>query len=164
MDIHAQVAARRAELEKQQKDAADQVARRAQEQSAIDEQQRHQAMDKIAEDLSSKGVVLTHVDGELRMAPPAPTPLDVVALKRSKLKGLLNREARRLWSPGDNWLVISLIVFGVCTIFLSGIGLLLIAIGFWRRHVLNKRYRAQFSALHPGVFSDLIDPGTIPTT
>lgn len=155
MDIHAQVAARRAELEKQKKDAADQAARRVQEQNALDEQQRREAMDKIAEDLSTNGLAVTHVDGELHMDPPTPTPLDVAGLKRSKLRGLLNREARKLWSPGDNWLVISLIVFGVCTILLNGIGLLLIAIGFWRRHVLNKRYRAQITALHPGFSTGL---------
>ncbi len=163
MDIHAQVAARRAELEKQQKDAAEQATRRAQEQRAVDEQQRHQAMDKIAKDLSTNGMAVTHVDGELHIDPPTPTPLDVAALKRSKLRGLLNREARKLWSPGDNWLVISLIVFGVCTILLNGLGLLLIAIGFWRRHALNKRYRAQFSARYPGVFSGLEPQATAGT-
>jgi hypothetical protein len=155
VDIHAQVSARRAELEQQQREAADQAARRAQDQRAAEQQQRLQAMDRIAGDLSINGVAVSHVDGELHIAPSNPAPLDVTALKQSKLKGLLNREARKRWSPGDNWLVISLIVVGICTILMRGLGLVLIAIGFWRRHVLNKRYRVEVRALHPGVFTDL---------
>jgi hypothetical protein len=152
MDIQAQVAARRAELVNEQRKAEEEAARLKEVREAVERGAREKALDEIAAEISTKGVEVRRELGELQIVEPI-SPLDVKGLKQSKITGLLNREARKLWSPADNWFVISCIVAGVCTVPLRGFGVVLLAVGLLGRHSLNKKYRAMVRDRYPDIFS-----------
>lgn len=150
MDLKEQVARRRAELageEREEREALDlikaDVAKREKE-------QREQAVDQIAVDLAASGMPVKSKGEEIVLL-PQPKPIDVEGLKRSKLIQLRDREARRLWTPGDNWLVISLIAAGAALLHVAGLGAIPILIGLSRRGVLNKRYREQVMTTYPQI-------------
>ena len=158
MDLQAQIAARRAEL-KQKADeaqrAASEVARaQAKARQDADQMRRAKAMDEIAADLSRSGTSVQRNGDELEIANALPL-LDIEGLRRSKVKSLLQREARKRWSPGQNWQVIALIVAGFFLVTFYGLGLLLIAAGMLRRSALNKRYQAEVRSQYPGLFPHL---------
>lgn len=132
MDFQSQVAARRAQLEQQQraaqKAAAEETkarravaAERARAIEAAAQAQRVEALDVIASDLSQHGADVVRVGDELALAEPPIAALDVEAFRRAKVKRLLKREARKMWTPGQNWQVIGLIVSGVFLITLYGL-------------------------------------------
>lgn len=152
MDIRAKVEARKAELA-----AGDLAAKSAEEEAErarteAERIRRHAALDEIAQDISRDGIEVQRSGEEIELV-LALEPLDVDGLRRDKLRNLLNREGRKLWSRGDNWLVISLIVAGLFLLPMGGAGVVLIIAGGWRGEVLNKRYRAVVAAKYPGLFA-----------
>lgn len=154
MDIRAKVEARKAELAAE--DTAGRMAADQAEQARLEAQRarREIALDEIAQDISQDGVDLRRKGDEIELVPEL-EPLDVDGLRQVKLRNLLNREGRKLWSRGDNWLVISLIVAGLFLIPLSGAGLILIVAGLWRGDLLNKKYRAVVTEKYPGIFASI---------
>lgn len=149
MDIQSKIAARRAEVAQQQVDRRnlqDAVeARHRQDQ----QKQTEAALDQIADDISVQGVVVKRDGEELAFVPEPLPPIDVVGIKRSKIATLLKREARRRWTPSENWQVIGLLVGGTCLIHLAGFGLVLIVIGFGRQAAINKKHRTAVRAAYP---------------
>lgn len=151
MDIQSRVAARRAELERQAKQAAVKQAELAQEAERAKRVQREQAVEAIAADLSSAELAVVRDGEELAIVPPTLVPLDVEGLKRSKIEALINREARKRWTTEENWLVIGSIVGGLCLIHLGGFGFIPLLFGLWRRSVINKERRAAVRAEYPSL-------------
>lgn len=152
-DIQSKIAARRAELAQSEKDQkAQQVAVEAKRQVA-QQQQMNAALDDIASGLSAGGVTLKRDGDELAIVEAPLPPLDVEGLKQSKVEALLKREARKRWTPGENWLVVGCIVGGVCLIHLGGFGFVPLLIGLWRRSAINKKHRAAVRESYPGIFA-----------
>ena len=156
MDLQSKMAARRAEIDQHEREAKKVAAEASLAQQAAERAQREEALDQIAEQVSLRGVEVTRRGEEIEIARPVLAPLDVDGLRRTKLESLLRREARRMWSPGDNWLVISLIVGGLLLALpTSGFGLLLVGIAAFRRGHLNKKYVAVVAARYPEVFDPI---------
>jgi hypothetical protein len=153
MDLQKQIAERRAQLaveeaKRKQAETAAEASRQAQT-----KKQKAKAVEELAADLSTDQVKVK-VDGdELDMEPVSLSAGDVEGLKDSKIAALLKREARKRWTPGQNWQVISLIAGGVCLLHLGGFGLIPLAIGLWRRSVVNKRHREALLEQYPEVFN-----------
>jgi len=152
MDFQSRIAARRTELANNAREAERKAAAQAQAQSAAEQLQREAALDSIAADLSRDEVILVRQGDELAIIGSPLPALDVVGLRRSKIESLLTREARKLWTPGQNWQVISLIVAGAFLTTFYGLGLFLILGGVLRRGALNKRYRAEVRRRYPTLF------------
>lgn len=148
MDIQQQVAARRAELVKREEDrkAAD-AAEAAQRETERREQEK-KALDTIASDMG-----LTVEGDELAIIKQPIPPLDTEGLKQSKIDALLNREARKRWTPGENWQVIGSIVGGICLIHIGGLGFVPLLFGLWRRSAINRKHRAAVRADYPAIFA-----------
>lgn len=151
MDIQKQVAARRAELLKQEADrkAAEEAMKARREEELAT--QRKQVVAGIANELSTAYAPVTAEGEELRMELPLP-PLDVEGLRRSQIERLLKREARKRWSPGENWLVIGSIVGGITLMHIGLLGLAPLLFGLWFRSVVNKRYRNRLLKDYPHIF------------
>lgn len=152
MDIRAKVEARKAELA-----AGDLAAKNAAEEAErarieAERARREAALDNIAKGISQDGIKVQRRGEEIELMPEL-EPLDAEGLRKDKLRNLLNREARKLWSPSENWMVITLIVAGICLIGFSIFSLVLSVAGLAHRQNLNKKYRAVVAAKYPGVFA-----------
>lgn len=153
MNIQAQVAARRAELARAETEAKAESDRARHALLEAERAQRQEALDAIAGEMSLNGVELRRVGDDLEIAHPDPVPFDVKDLKRSSVDRLLKREARKMWSPAENWQVIAPIVAGVFALFLIWwAGLLLLLIGFARSNSVNSRYRTRLREQYPDLF------------
>lgn len=144
MDIQAKVAARRAELQEQarllkEQEAAVQTARLVQQQKAEDE-----ALDAIARELSTPSVEVVRQGSELAIVEAQ--SVDTRGMKKAQIEKLFRREARKAWTPGENWLIIGSITAGACLIFLPLVGIPLLAFGLWRRSVTNRRHHERLVA------------------
>ena len=148
MDVQQQVAARRAELAKQQADRQTAEDIKKAERDEAEAEQRRQVTADIAAELSTAYAPVKAEGEDLTMALPLP-PLDVEGMRKSKIEGLLKREARKRWSAGENWLVIGSIVGGICLLHVAGLGLIPLAFGLWFRSVVNKRYRTGLRRDYP---------------
>lgn len=152
MDFQSQVEARRAELKASAREAQAVAAQKDQERRAAEQERREEALDTIAANLSQHcATIVRHGDDLAMEATQVPT-LDVEGLRRSKVDRLLKREARKMWTPGENWQVITLIVAGVFLITFYGVGLLLILGGVLRGSALNGRYREAVRQSYPALF------------
>jgi hypothetical protein len=152
MDIQSKVAARRAELEESAREAQRTAANEARAREAAKQAQREEALEAIVADLSQDGVKVRRQGDHLDLA-AAPLPiLDIEGIRRTQVESLLKREARKLWTPAQNWQVIAPIVAGFFLLSLNGLGLLFILGGLVRRSALNKRYRAEVRQQHPVLF------------
>ncbi|MCC2602410.1 hypothetical protein LKO31_08070 [Sphingopyxis sp. FBM22] len=151
-DMQSKVAARRAQLAQQEREAGAKAAvATAQRQLAL-QQQKEAAVDTIAAELSINGVAVVGNGDELSIVDQPLPPLDVEGLKHAKIDSLLKREARKLWSPGENWLVIGCIVGGICLIHLGGLGFIPLLFGLWRGSAINKKHRATVREAYPDIF------------
>ena len=77
---------------------------------------------------------------------------DCEALSAVDFKQFVHRETKKLWTPGDNWMVFGSIIVGALLFSTGAIGLLPIAFGLWRSQVLNKRYRLVLERDRPELF------------
>jgi len=141
-ELNERIAARRNEL-----------AQQREKDEAFRKRQEEQVLDTIAASLSDNSVRVRKEGDDLTLDPVDLPTIDVAGLKRAKIEKLLKREARRRWTPADNWLVIGCIVGGLCLLHLGGFGLLPLGIGLWRQWQLNKRYRSAVEADYPRIFN-----------
>lgn len=88
MDFQSRMAARRAEIVQQERQAKKVSEEAFQVQQAAEKQQREVALDKIAGDVCRDGVEVIRREEELELARPVTTPLDVEGLRRTKLESL----------------------------------------------------------------------------
>lgn len=152
MDVQAQVAARRAELEENARKAKVASAEEARSRQIAEQAKREEALNVIAADLSNSEVEVVRQGDDLVIADPIIPIIDIDGLRKNKVARLLNSEARKLWSPSENWQAIGLIVAGIFLTTFYGVGLLLILGGMLRSAVLNKHYRAVVRQRYPGLF------------
>lgn len=154
MDFQSQVAARRAEREQVARQAQKIASEQARTQALAERAQRENALEAIAADLSNDDIKVVRQGEDLTIL-QSPTPaLDLERLRRSKIERLLKHEARKMWSPAENWQVIGLIVGGVALLpWVFPLGLLVFGVGGWRSWALNKRYRATVRRRYHAVFS-----------
>lgn len=151
MDIQQKVAARRAELAKEEADRKSaKYVEKAKREEALAEQ-RKQAVAGVAKELSTAYAPVIAEGEELRMALPLP-PLDVEGLRKSQIERLLKREARKRWSPSENWLVIGSIVGGITFLHIGFLGFIPLLFGLWFRSIVNKRYRNRLLKDYPHIF------------
>ena len=152
MDFQSRMAARRAEIVQQERQTKKTSDEALQVQQAAEKQQREEALDKVAEDACRDGVKVIRREEELEFVQQVTVPLDVEGLRRTKLESLLRREARKMWSPFENWMVISLVVAGLfVAIPTAGFGLLLTLGGLVLRGHLNKKYGSVVAARYPEI-------------
>lgn len=153
-DMQSKVAARRAQLAEQEKQAAaEEVAVTAKRQVAL-QRQKEAAVENISAELSVNGVAVTRNGEELVITERALPLIDVEGLKQDKIDNLLKSEARKMWTPGQNWLVIGMIVGGACLLPAGGVGLLGLGVGLWARFAINKNHRATLRDTYPDIFSN----------
>lgn len=151
-DMQSKIAARRAQLAQQEKEAEAKAAvATAQRQVAL-QQKKEAAVDTIATELSANGVTVARDGDELSITDRPLAPLDVDGLKQTKIDSLLRREARKMWTPGQNWLVIGAIVGGVCLLPVGGLGFLGLGVGLWARFAINKTHRITLRETYPEIF------------
>jgi len=156
MDLQSRMAARRAEIVQREREAKKVSAEALRIQQDFEQVQREETLDKIAESISRDGVEVIRRDDEIEIARPVVTPLDVEGLRRTKLESLLRREARNMWSPIDNWMVISLVVVGLLiAIPTAGLGLFLTLGGLFLRGHLNKKYGGVVAARYPEILGPI---------
>ena len=154
-DIQAKIAARRAELDREEKEKIASQAAAKIEQQAEQQLQERAALGNIATDLSVDGVTVQLEGDELAII-DAPLPsLDVEGLKQSKIKNLLAREARKRWTPRENWAVITCIVSGIWLMLLGPgfvLGFLPLLFGIWQGSEINKKHRTAVKEAYPSIF------------
>jgi hypothetical protein len=148
MDIQQQVAARRAALAEQAKVAAAEGADLAAQLKVAERAQREEAVEQIAAEISVIHPVRRNGETLELVKAPLP-PFDIDGLKRSKVDALLKREARTLWTPEDNWIVISCISGGIALLHLAGIGLIPLLFGAYSKYNLDKKYLAVVRQQYP---------------
>lgn len=153
MDFQSQVAARRAELEKKAREDQAVAAQQVQMRQAAEQAQRDAALDSIAADLSGDALKIVRQGHELVVFDKPIAPLNVEGLRKEQIAKLLNREARKMWTPGQNWQVIAPMVLGLCllpVIWLFSAPLFIFS-GV-RRDLLNKRYKSVLVQRYPEIF------------
>ena len=142
MDIQAQVAARRAERERQARQAHADAQALNEQRAAEERRQREVALEEIAAELSTDDVTISRDGDSLTLTPShAPEPLDVRGMKKAQIEQLFQREARKAWTPGENWMAIAPITAGAVLIFIPWVGVPLLIFGFWRMSVANKKHQ-----------------------
>lgn len=158
MDIQAQVAARRAELARQAEDAARSEREAAAEKSRQQREHREASLDSLASELSAEGTPVERVGDELKIAEEPPfAALDPAEFKRTSLQALLGKEARRRWTPMQNWVVIASITAGLLLLVPAfPLGVLLVIIGFACRHSFNQRHRTELARDFPNLFGEFV--------
>jgi len=149
MDLNEQVARRRAELAEKQQQAKDDQQATVSARKAEATAQREAVVDELAAELNATGVPARREGEELAIEQEPSPPLDTEGLNRRKLDSLVKREARKLWTPTENWIVISSIVGGLALVHLAGLGLIPFFFGIWKRNQLEDRYVAQVLELYP---------------
>jgi hypothetical protein len=155
MDMNERVAARRAELERKQKDEA----------AAADEQKQaaHEVdMSDIFEGLFGKATAdgaKIRRDGDkivLDEPPVAPPTTDNAGMSQTKVKAMLYDAARKRWTPEENLVGIGLFAAAVPTLVLAPIvAAIMAAIGYWRSTVANQKYRSQLRNEYPNLFAEV---------
>jgi hypothetical protein len=151
MDMQERVAARRAEIERQQSDAR----------AAADDKERNRqaaAMDGIFDGLKGEAAaagaqVRREGDRLVLNDRPAPPKIDRATMRQSVIDQMLHDAARRRWSPKENWIAIGLIGTGVGSILIPFIGIPLLCFGIWRVNVTNEKYRSELRAEYPDLFA-----------
>ena len=154
MDIKSQVEARRAQLVEEDKQASEARAAQTAKIRQLEEERRHGALDQIASDLSNGDVEVRRSGDELEIVPTL-APIDIDGVRHSQLKKLLKQEARKRWSPAENWQVIGGIVLGICLLFVGGIGIVPLVLALSRRSTLQHRYMQQVMQEYPDIFADV---------
>lgn len=158
MDIQSRIAARRAELDSQAKAEKGAIAELNRQQIADNIERRNKTLDELAAEVSSPDTTVSREDDHLVLTPVAITePASDEDIKTAAIDNLLKRQARMAWTPAENWLIIGSIVAGICLIPLGGWGLVLLAFGFWRRHVVNKKYQNALQHQYPKLFARIAE-------
>jgi hypothetical protein len=154
-DFQARVAARRAQLASEAQELA-RLEKEAAERKRQDEQDRKIAMlDSLASELSGTGTPVVRHGERLEIAEPSPLEhLDPEDFNEEQLKNMLDREARRRWTPAENWLFIAPLTAGLLLllpVFALGLILLVASVAYWLR--TSDRYRTRLRLEFPQLFA-----------
>ncbi|WP_303699071.1 hypothetical protein [Brevundimonas naejangsanensis] len=153
MDLQAQVAARRAELERQARHEQWVAAEQLRLQQELEKAQHEATLDAIAVEVSGDGVDVVREGNRLALVKQV-APIDMAGLRRAEVEKLLKREARKMWAPGENWVVIAPTVAGFCLLpFVWYVSVILWAWAGFARWNFKTQYEAKLRALYPSLFS-----------
>lgn len=153
MDMNERIAARRRELAQQEAEKT--VAAKAERDRAAEQEARAQkaAAAKITEEINTGGEAKAiNDDGVVSLVHDPDAALFGPEIKNNVRRHLFKQEARKRWTPLDQWVVISLISGGICLLHLAGLGILFIGAGLICRHVFNKRCRRELREIYPNIF------------
>lgn len=159
MDIQSKVAARRAELARAAAEEAEVANEQAAENRRREKQQRDEALHDLTAELARNGAPVTSDGAELSIAQESPlAPLDRADFKRKALQQLLNKEARRRFTPGENWYMIAPVAAGVVLLpTVTLLAFVLIGIGCAVRYATLNRYRRVLRSEFPKLFNPPAD-------
>lgn len=156
MDINEKIAARRAELARLEREAdAETQAAKVQAEAIEAARREAAAVALVAEINAGDEVEATHQGETVALVRTPDLTGWSPEMKQAALMRLFQREARRRWTPTDQWLAISLVAGGVCLIHVAGIGLVAIAAGLWCRARFNRRCREELREEYPELFGAL---------
>lgn len=155
MDINDKIAARRQELADAEKRAAAEVKEAEQARKAVEERRKREALDAVAADLSTTELPMLREGDHLVLPAPEPEPFDPAEMTQAALSDLLDREARKAWSTGEQWQVIGPICAGVALVLVPFLGFPLAIFGIWRSSRIRKKHRATIIQRYPALFGTL---------
>jgi len=113
-------------------------------------------LDAIALEISvsNDDVEVVRQGNRLAILQQAAGPMDLAGLRRAEVRKLLKREARKMWTPDQNWVVIAPTVAGLCLLpFAWYVGCVLVIVGGIARYNFEKRYEAELRLRHPSLFA-----------
>lgn len=153
MDMSTRVAARRAELERQQQ--YEKVAVE-EEKKAAHEADMSAVLNELSPQAAADDVTLKREgDGLALIEEPTPLP-DVEAMKQSEVQRLFKSESRKRWTPKENWMFIAPMCVGLVAMVLNPvIGILILGFGFWRMTVANEKYDRAVRDQYPTLFENV---------
>jgi hypothetical protein len=154
MDVQARVAARRAELARQQAQQQAEAKVAAAREKAEEQAQRVEILDDVAADMSTDTISVQRAGDRLTMKDATPRlVVDRSGLKASELDKLLNQEARKAWTPGENWWVIGCVVAGTLIVIpVPVVGCLLLFAGGAKWYHANKNHKEEMKRKYPEIF------------
>ena len=158
MDLSAKVEARRAELARQKTERAEQEKRIATALRERDEERNRQETERLAGALAQEGLPVTSdADSLILDELPPLAALDPADFSRRARERLLKKEARRRWTPGENWIVIASITAGLLLVIPTfAVGGVLVVAGWAIGQSFNRQHRTQLARDFPDLFADLV--------
>lgn len=151
MDMNERVAARRAELQRQQQEVRTDQVRLDTARQVADESRRAAALDEIAKDLNAGGVGVERTKEGMEISREVP-PLDIDNLRKGEIEKLLKKEARQRWTPVENWIVIGFITAGVVMLpDITILGMFFILAGVLLRYLYISQHVDRLKALYPSL-------------
>ena len=149
MDMNERVAARRAELQRQQQEVRTDQVRLDTARQVADESRRAAALDEIAKDLNAGGVGVERTTEGMEIL-REDSPLDIDNLRKEEIEKLLKKEARQRWTPVENWIVIGFITAGVVMLpDITILGMFFILAGVLLRYLYISQHVDRLKALYP---------------
>lgn len=165
MDMNERVAARRAELEREERQAKAAVGEAAKVQrevnAAAEEKDRlRQAaategiFDGLFGDANAAGVKIKREgDDVVLQEERKPAKIDRAGMRQGKVNRMINRAARERWTPEESLLIFGIGGMAVATLFVVPIlGAAMFGFSVWRLTVTNKKYRAELRRDYPALF------------
>jgi hypothetical protein len=155
MEMKDKIAARRQELADlaRQADAHGKALVKAEK--AADKARKSEALDAIAAELSTPELQVQSDGARLTLPIPELELFDPTEMKLSALNDLLDREARKEWTAGENWQVIGSTSAGIALLYIPFLGIPLIVFGIWYSSRVTKRHRAAIMERYPALFDSL---------
>jgi len=151
MDMNERVAARRAELERQQQEVRTDQERLDTARQVAEESRRAVALEEVAKDLNAGGVSVERTKEGMEISREAP-PLDIESMRKEEIEKILKKEARQRWTPAENWIVIGFITAGVVILpDLTVVGIFLIIAGVLLRYLYISQHVDRIKALYPSL-------------
>jgi hypothetical protein len=157
LDIQAQVAARRAELEQGHKrERAEQAASEVR-QKADAERQVNIAREAAAVRLSTEEAEIVRVEDHLEIVQPDTlSAIDTGGMLEPQIDLLARNEVRRMWTPSDSWKVIGCGSAGVALLIsVPYLGVPLVAYALWQRVSISRRYLRVLKGKYPSLFKNV---------
>ena len=149
--MNERVAARRAELQRQQQEVRTDQVRLDTARQVADESRRAAALDEIAKDLNAGGVGVERTKEGMEISREVP-PLDIDNLRKGEIEKLLKKEARQRWTPVENWIVIGFITAGVVMLpDITILGMFFILAGVLLRYLYISQHVDRLKALYPSL-------------
>ncbi len=165
MDMNERVAARRAEMEREElqaKAAAGETAKVQREaDAAADEKDRVRQsaamegiFDGLFSDANAAGVKIEREGDDVVLREERkPAKIDRAGMRRSKVNRMIDRAARERWTPEESLLIFGIGGMAVATVFVVPIlGVAMFGFSLWRLVVTNAKYRAELRRDYPALF------------
>lgn len=152
MDIQDKIAARRKQLASENVIAQEQAAQQQAEYDRQTQIELKQNLERLARETTEHGFPVIVKDDNIAASAPRIPIMDYDQIKAEKLSKFLKREARKLWTPGQNWKFFLLLGAGLYLLPFYGLGLLFL-LGAWLNHRhFQKQHKEFLREAYLGVF------------